>query len=247
MSNEKSNDISENTHLYSDIDQEKNPMDSVSPSVAIANAHFSKTKKLKFIIGDDNPSAAEIKSLKEFLAQHTCDVTANATHTAFSGICLGVKGPFEIPETDQSEFWRLYCKAVQKWQLVNLIELKPLKKWVFFMDIDTSEKSTPTIDQDPKPIVEILKKQLPETFKQAFGKREAYEFEFQEKSTKPGRNFHVFCTSHRIIVDTETAAAIRDHLLDAMLKQTNLPHKELSKFIDAVMSSTTGFRMYGSR
>ncbi len=189
--------------------------------------------------------------MRAFLQNRKATSEGVKTHTVFNGSILGVTGPFCIQDADRDDFYKLYTKCHRAGTRLNFVEQKPSKKWPFFLDCDGKPEDTPTIlknmDAYKKSLMEEI---IPATLKLAFGIDQA-ALEMHCKANNPNR-FHVFLGGGaNIVLTSDSAAAVRSHLIQASLEWGKqlpepFPEKEVAKFIDAVMESNTGLRMYGS-
>ncbi len=200
-----------------------------------------------------NTKRAEVEAnMRVFLQNHKAN-EGTKTHTVFNGSILGVTGPFSIQDADRERFYKLYTKCHRAGTRLNFVEQKPSKKWPFFLDCDGKPEDTPNIlkniDAYKKSLMEEI---IPSTLKLAFGiAHAAPTLEIHCKTNNPNR-FHVFIgDGANIVLTSESASAVRSHLIQTSLEWSKklpepFPEKEVAKFIDAVMESNTGLRMYGS-
>jgi phage/plasmid-associated DNA primase len=190
--------------------------------------------------------------LRKFLQNHQTTDKHKKTHTLFNGSVLDVKGPFCIEDADRNRFYELYTKCHGAGTRLNFVEQKPSKKWPFFLDCDGKPDDTPTILKHIESFKAALQAIIiPETLKLAFGVTNP-QLEFHNKVSNPTR-FHVFLNREaNIVLDSESASAVRAHLIQSSLEWSGktlskpFPEPELTKFIDAVMQTSVGLRMYGS-
>jgi phage/plasmid-associated DNA primase len=195
-------------------------------------------------------AAAANKALKEFLQHHQTADKTKKTHTVFNGSILDVNGPFCIEDQDKGQFYELYTKCHAAGTRLNFVEQKPSKKWPFFLDCDGKPDKTATILKHIEPFKAALKAVIiPETLKQTFGITD-FRVELHEKIQNPTR-FHVFIEPSNIVLDEDTASAVRAHLIHSSIEwseksQHRFPDAEVTEFIDSVMQTNVGLRMYGS-
>jgi hypothetical protein len=192
--------------------------------------------------------------LRRFLRDHrTAEDDRRKTHSVFDkGLLVNVGGPFRITDREKNKFYELYSRAYHSGIRLTMIELKPSRKWPFFLDLDGKPETTPIINKFIEPIkralVEVI---IPRTIEFAFGSRK-FETVLQCKANNPMR-CHLFLEPLTVIVlDTETAQIVRRFLIRACMEWSksalpqSIPEAELNHFIDKIMQNQVGLRMYGS-
>lgn len=256
MSNPKTNESdifvfeSSQEKKFEENNPNASPLLSPTSSLPLATATFpmasrseARSMYLPTISAPNKPNKVNAQdAFKKFLLSVKAKGSTLFTHTAFHGNCLDVCGPFNVPDAKRDQFFNLYTDAFKSNALLSLVEAKPHGKWIFYMDIDTKTDETKSVISD---IVVLLNHFLQELFARVFGP-ENYIFEFQTKSNEQDR-FHVYCTSHKIVVNVNNATFLRNEILQFLHSNTHLSFEILDDLIDKNMSSTQGLRMYGSR
>jgi hypothetical protein len=181
------------------------------------------------------------QKLKVFLEKAKSNGETMQTHTAFGGKCQSVCSPFSIPKDQQNLFHKLYTEAYGLGCLLTLVEMKTHGKWIFYIDLDSKTQ----MNVDISNFIPSLNLYLPKLFSEAFGPGN-YAFEFQPKSNDPNR-IHVYCTSHKIVVNGANAAALRSQIIHFIHHDANISPDILDELVDKNMCCAQGFRMYGSR
>lgn len=205
------------------------------------------------------------RALEQFLIPRQTRNDPERTHQTFpdtNGYAMKfgqATPPFKITESDRDEFYQLYTECYNAGVHLPFIEQKLSAKWPFFMDCDGKSDTTPTILQHITEFKDALRDDIiPNALKFVFDgdEKKQFKIEIHNKANDPARmHIYLVCqfNSHNhVIVNEESGAAVREKLIElsqawSETKAYGFTREQLNKFVDPIMATKTGLRMYGSR
>lgn len=200
------------------------------------------------------PTHSASKKLEVFLtARQTFHKDPELTHTLFTGAFLQARSPFKISDQDKNEFFRLYTACYDAGVRLPFIEMKPTRKWPFFMDCDGKPEKTQAILKHINKFKEAIRDEiLPNALQFVFDLQKQVTVEVHEKQGNNTR-FHIYLkNSASFVMDSENSVIAREKIIELSLKWSEemkygITRSELSHFFDPIMTNSTGLRMYGSK